>query len=154
MALTLHGPPASSAPSAVLDTNVVLDWLVFRNTGCQPLAQAIEAGRLQWLTTEPMRDELAHVLGRGVVRHWQPDEDLLWSTWHRLSSAPLTPTPQGPMARLRCTDPDDQKFIDAAIVSAQWLISRDRAVLKLARRAAALGLRIVTPERWADLNQA
>jgi predicted nucleic acid-binding protein len=58
------------------------------------------------------------------------------------------------MARLRCTDPDDQKFIDAAIVSAQWLISRDRAVLKLARRAAALGLRIVTPERWADLNQA
>jgi len=52
--------------------------------------------------------------------------------------------------RLRCSDSDDQKFIDLAVASgAAWLISRDRAVLRLARRASAFGLAIVTPERWA-----
>jgi len=51
---------------------------------------------------------------------------------------------------MRCTDPDDQKFIDLAATSgAQWLISRDRAVLKLRKRAFALAqLRIVSPAEW------
>jgi hypothetical protein len=34
-------------------------------------------------------------------------------------------------------------------VRARWLVSRDRAVLKLARRAAASGTAIVTPASWA-----
>ena len=49
----------------------------------------------------------------------------------------------------RCTDPDDQKFIDLALHSgAQWLLSRDRAVLKLAREARQRGLAIVAPHVW------
>jgi hypothetical protein len=34
---------------------------------------------------------------------------------------------------------------------ARWLLSRDRAVLKLARRLRAYGVEVLTPERW---NQA
>jgi predicted nucleic acid-binding protein len=50
---------------------------------------------------------------------------------------------------LRCTDADDQKFIDLACAApARWLVSRDRAVLKLRRRAATDGLVIVTPDGW------
>ena len=135
--------------SVVLDTNVVLDWLVFRNSRCEPLVQAIEEGQLRWLVTEPMRDELAHVLGRGVVDAWSPDGLQLWESWHRLSETVPLPVIGGDSLRLRCTDPDDQKFIDLAVSSAQWLISRDRAVLKLARRAQRLGVQIVTPERWS-----
>lgn len=135
--------------SVVLDTNVVLDWLVFRNSRCEPLVQAIEEGHLRWLVTTPMRDELAHVLGRGVVDAWFPDQPRLWESWHRLSETVSLPVVTGESLRLRCTDPDDQKFIDLAVSSAQWLISRDRAVLKLARRAQQLGIRIVTPERWS-----
>ncbi|MBX3622048.1 MAG: PIN domain-containing protein [Rhizobacter sp.] len=52
--------------------------------------------------------------------------------------------------RLRCTDPDDQKFIDLAVANARWLVSRDRAVLKLARRAALFGLQVVSPDRWTQ----
>jgi hypothetical protein len=58
--------------------------------------------------------------------------------------------PPDATGRLRCTDPDDQKFIDAAVAwGARWLVSRDRAVLKLRRRAAeAHGLLIVPPRAW------
>jgi predicted nucleic acid-binding protein len=135
----------------VLDTNIVFDWLVFDNAGCRPLIDAVESGRLRWLATQDMRDELAHVLGRGVLAAWSPDESRLWSTWDRLAC--MVTAPPGSLApRLRCGDPDDQKFVELALAQAQWLISRDRAVLKLAKRAAALGVHIVTPERWVMLH--
>ena len=97
-----------------------------------------------------MRGELAHVLGRGVVDAWAPDHDRLWESWHRLSETVLTPVIAGEAIRLRCTDADDQKFVDLAVACAQMLISRDRAVLKLARRAQRLGVRVATPERWSQ----
>jgi predicted nucleic acid-binding protein len=51
---------------------------------------------------------------------------------------------------MRCTDPDDQVFIDLALAcKARWLLSKDRALLKLARRARALGLSIQPPASWA-----
>jgi predicted nucleic acid-binding protein len=44
----------------------------------------------------------------------------------------------------RCSDPDDQKFIELAAASgAQGLVSKDRAVLKLRRRCAPL-FRVMT----------
>jgi predicted nucleic acid-binding protein len=53
----------------------------------------------------------------------------------------------------RCSDPDDQKFIElAAAAQAQGLVSKDHAVLKLRRRCAPL-FRIMTPEEaahWLD----
>jgi len=136
-------------PAVVLDTNVVLDWLVFRNPRCGPLVQAIESRQLRWLVTESMRDELAHVLSRGVVDAWSPDTDRLWESWRTLSETLTQPELIGEALRLRCTDSDDQKFVDLALSSAQWLISRDRAVLKLARRAQRLGVRVTTPEHWS-----
>lgn len=54
-------------------------------------------------------------------------------------------------ARLpRCADPDDQKFLRLAHASgARWLLSRDKAVLALARRAERAGLfRILPPSAW------
>lgn len=136
----------------VLDTNVVLDWLVFRNPVGRPLFDAIESGRLRWIVTSPMQDELAHVLGRGIGAEWAPDLDRLWESWHLLSENVLVPAVAGDALRLRCTDPDDQKFIDLAMSQARWLVSRDRAVLKLAKRAGRLGVRVVLPEHWAPLE--
>jgi predicted nucleic acid-binding protein len=50
----------------------------------------------------------------------------------------------------RCTDPDDQKFISLGLYTgARALLSRDRAVLRCARGARALGLEILTPSAWA-----
>jgi len=41
------------------------------------------------------------------------------------------------------------KFIDLALAhKARWLLSRDRAVLKLGRRTRPLGLEVLTPDAW------
>lgn len=145
--LANHDDPA--LPKLVLDTNAVLDWLVFDNPSCQAITTAIVSGHVSWIVNVAVRDELAHVLGRGVVDRWAPDLPRLWQMWNRHStpaeSAFSTPPPRRP----QCTDTDDQKFVDLALdTGAQWLITRDRALLKLARRALPLNLAIVTPERF------
>jgi putative PIN family toxin of toxin-antitoxin system len=133
---------------AVLDTNVVLDWLVFRNPACRALEQALEQRRLRWVVSTAMREELAHVLGRGLGARWAVDPQQWQAAWDRHAQT-LPPPAAAPAHWPRCTDPDDQKFIELAIAaSARWLITRDRALLKLARRSRAYGVEVLTPERW------
>lgn len=52
----------------------------------------------------------------------------------------------------RCADPDDQKFLELARdAGAAWLLSRDAALLALARRCERQhGFRIVPPERFGQ----
>ena len=142
--------PESAPPIVVLDTNVVLDWLVFRNPACTALAAAVVAGELHWVATPAMRDELAHVLARGHLDAWAPDLTSLWAHWVRHCTELPAPAPARPPSRLRCSDPDDQKFIDLAVAcNARWLLSHDRAVLKLARRLREHGVDTLPPEHWA-----
>ena len=147
--VTPEDAAASPTPTAVLDTNVLLDWLVFRNPDCAAWADGVSTGTLTWIATRPMREEMAHVLARGHLAAWSPDLPAIWNAWDRHAVEVPVPAPASLAARLRCSDPDDQKFIDlAAAQRVGWLLSRDRAVLKLARRLAAVGVRVVTPDRW------
>lgn len=141
-------------PTLVLDTNAVLDWLVFENPASRPFGNAIHAGRVRWIVNAAVRDELDHVLARGVVDRWQPDLPRLWHTWERYATTVEHPSANdSAQRRPQCTDTDDQKFIDLALsTDARWLITRDRALLKLARQARALDLAIVTPERFTPLD--
>jgi uncharacterized protein len=148
--------PASQASAApqiarvVLDTNAVLDWLIFQNPASAPLGDAIFRGSVRWLTSTNLRAELSHVLARGVLNDWTTDFTFLWDTWNTHAIELPHPPEHHGNARLRCTDPDDQKFIDFAVAhQAHWLLTRDRAVLKLRRRALSLGLVITTPEGWS-----
>jgi predicted nucleic acid-binding protein len=137
----------------VLDTNVLLDWLVFGHP-CGPAIEArLRAGTARWIASAQLQEELAHVLGRGGFSRWQPDAATIAAAWAR--HANLLPAPEPPVARhLRCTDADDQKFIDFALAHQATLLSRDRAVLKLARRARLLGFAILSPEQWLDIHGA
>jgi uncharacterized protein len=136
-------------PNLVLDTNAVLDWLVFANPASQAVSEAITGTRVRWIVNAAVRDEMTHVLARGVVDRWQPDLQRLWDTWERYAM-PLSPAPSTASHRWpQCTDADDQKFIELALDhQAHWLITRDRALLKLARRTRSLGLSIVTPDQF------
>jgi predicted nucleic acid-binding protein len=140
----------SARPLAVIDTNVALDLLVFGNGECEPLRMALDQGLLQWIACETMRAELAAVLVRGFGPRWKVDPARVLDAWDRW--AVLTPEP--PHGRLRCTDADDQKFIDLALErGACWLLTRDRALLKLARRARERDVVVQTPDAWSRRAQ-
>ena len=137
------------ASRLVLDTNVVLDWLVFADPQARALGDAVAARRVRWVATVEMRAELLHVVARGqLAARWQPDPGALNEAWVR--HCELVPAPTAPPTGLRCSDADDQKFIDLAVGrAARWLVTRDRAVLKLARRLCEAGVLATTPEHWA-----
>lgn len=139
---------AAGTPLVVLDTNATLDWLVFKDPRIQPVMHELEAGRLHWIACAAMRQELAHMLGHTSLAHWSPDATVALAHFDRLARIRAAP-PANPQARLRCTDADDQVFVDLALAEgARWLLTHDRALLKLARRAAARGLRILRPGDW------
>lgn len=133
------------AITAVLDTNIALDWLVFRDAGVAALVQAIESRRLRILSCARMRDELAHVLERGSLARWRHDAGAALATYNRWIQRCDEPPP----CRLACRDADDQVFIDLAHAErCRWLVTHDRALLALARPARAHGLQIVRPTGW------
>jgi putative PIN family toxin of toxin-antitoxin system len=137
--------------SIVLDTNVALDWLVFDDPSTRRLAQAITSGRLWWWSTAGMRAELAHMLVHPDLARWRPDSPAAlaqFDGWSHLAAQ----VPEQRHPTLHCRDGDDQIFIDLAIASrARWLLSRDRAVLALAKAARAFGVEIMTPAKWNAL---
>ena len=136
-------------PCIVLDTNVVLDWLYFGDVRCAALAEAVTGHRVRWIASAPMRDEIEHVLERGSLgTRWPEGPATVRDGWHRWATMVEATAHAVPLA-MRCTDADDQKFIDLALgARAVALLSADRAVLRLARRASAFGLVISTVARW------
>jgi len=145
---TLETRPQPAA--LVLDSNVVLDWFVFGDPSVRAVATAVTAGQVRWIVTPAMREELEHVLTRSVRLSRKASIADVQAGWRRWAE-PVDAPPSGLVLPLRCTDPDDQKFIDLALhAGARALLSRDRAVLKLAGRARRLGLTIQTAARWSS----
>ena len=124
----------------VLDTNIVLDLLVFNDVAAKPLRQALDAGELDWLATVPMRDELERVLGYPLIvsrlASCQLSAAQVLAAFDR--SARLTAVP--PKASVTCSDADDQIFIDLAVAHQARLLSKDQAVLSMQKRLLALGV--------------
>jgi putative PIN family toxin of toxin-antitoxin system len=123
----------------ILDTNIVLDLLVFADTATIPLRDALQAGRLQWIATAPMRDELARVLAYPqIVKRLQfyglSAEQVLQARDVLVQTVEVAPK-----ASVTCKDPDDQKFIDLAVAQRCLVLSKDQAVLCMAKRLLALG---------------
>ena len=130
----------------VLDTNVVLDWLVFRDPRVAMLSQWFSGQHARWLATPAMHLEFMQVLARPGMQAWAPDAKAVEEAW--TDHARMVPAAAA--APWRCRDLSDQMFLDlAAAHQAQALLTRDRSLLALARRARAGGLTIATPERWA-----
>jgi uncharacterized protein len=148
-------PPAAGragAPLAVLDTNVLLDCVVFCDAQARALSLALQAGDLRWLWTPAMAQELLHVVARPALARWVPDPLALQQTLEQAlaawgeSAAAREPMTCGP----RCRDPEDQMFVDLAVAHATpWLITRDRALLELSRPLALHQVSVVTPAQWA-----
>ena len=125
----------------VLDTNIVLDVFVFNDAAAQPLKIALDAGMLDWIATQAMRDELARVLDYPQIVprlfFYQITAEQVLAQFDRHSRLLAVAV----KARLTCSDPDDQKFIDLAVAGQALLLSKDRHVLSMSKRLVALGVR-------------
>ncbi|MBV8126017.1 MAG: putative toxin-antitoxin system toxin component, PIN family [Burkholderiaceae bacterium] len=143
--------PEAATPRVVIDTQTVMDWLVFKEPSVMPLAHALSSGELHWLGHPTMLEELLHVLGRGVAASRNPDIAAILAVFAAQCRQIEALPPRAP--RLVCRDADDQIFIDLALAhGARWLISRDRAVLALAKRAKPFGLEILSAPQWVRLH--
>ncbi len=140
--------PTQAAPgTVVLDTNVVLDLLLFADPSVNELALALAARQLLWVGTVAMREEFVRVLAypqidrQAATRARSPAALVQGFDWFSRM------VPAAPTAPVRCSDSDDQMFVDLAVAHAAALWSRDRQVLRLRRRLAALGVAVVLPVR-------
>lgn len=137
-----------------LDTNVVLDLLHFDDATARPLREALEAGRVRCVVTDATLDEWRRVLGYPEFALDATRQAALLARYRSLAvRLDAVDVPDMP----RCSDPDDQKFLElAAAARVQGLVSKDRALLKLRRRCAPQ-FRVMTPAeavRWLDAAAA
>jgi len=157
----------------VLDTNVVLDLLHFDDAAARPLRQALVDGGVRCVVTEATLAEWRRVLAYPEFVLDAAQQAVLFAQYQSLSllvesvdvgiGLPHKGTPihyglKPVWSRMpRCSDPDDQKFLElAAAGHAQGLVSKDRALLKLRRRCAPQ-FRVMTPAEavaWLDAELA
>ncbi len=129
----------------VLDTNVILDLVLFDEPSTRALRGTIESGSITVYTCDECLEELRRVLDYPKFRQ-SADRDAAYARY--AAWAQCAPLPALPAATLpRCSDPDDQKFLALAhAVGAQNLVTKDKALLELAARARKYcGFDICTP---------
>ena len=120
----------------VLDTNVVLDMLIFDDPHIPPIRTLVAQGALRWIADEAQRIELGRVLHYSQIAprvsyYGKAPEGVMAAF-----DAAVEYVSAAPKIRFTCTDPDDQHFLDLASLHKAVLVSKDRAVLKQRKRVA------------------
>lgn len=145
--------PTSATPRIVLDTNVCLDLFVFRDPRWHRLYKALREGEVQAVTRADCRKEWSLVLAYEKLQLNETTRLVLMAEFDALITLidePVTPSKDNEIKLPVCRDPDDQKFLELAqMAGADTLISKDKALLKLARKTTRAGLfRILDPQAW------
>jgi uncharacterized protein len=132
--MPLPSPTLLAPLPLVLDTNVVLDMLVFNDPLARVLSEALAVDKLEAWADPDTLTELERVLTfRDFPREGVKGQEVLerYRALVRLAPGAPGPVPGVP----RCKDRSDQKFLElAARTGARWLVSKDRQVLALAGR--------------------
>ena len=136
----------------VLDTNVVLDLFVYEDPATLPLRALLADAQVRWLATPVMREELRRVLAYPQVVRRLEARALSAETVLARFDARAQPMDVAPKAPYTCKDADDQQFIDLAVAHSATLLSKDKAVLCMAKRLARLG--VVVSRRWPAGDRA
>jgi uncharacterized protein len=139
----------------VLDTNVVLDWLVFRDVAVERLKRAVEQGRVTVLTHAAAIDELRRVLAYPQCKLAAADQQELLNCYRVASRDAMLPTGFSlenlllPAGFPRCRDADDQHFLALAYhAKADGLLTKDAELLRLRRRVGKFGVTVASPTEF------
>lgn len=126
----------------VIDTNVVLDLFLYEDPATVPLRALLAEAPTRWLATAVMREELRRVLLYPQVLKRMDARTLSADTILAAFDARTQIVDSAPKAPYTCKDGDDQKFIDLAVAHTAVLLSKDKAVLCMAKRLARLGVAV------------
>lgn len=144
-------PAKNLRPRLVLDTNVVLDCLVFRDPDARGLSTAIESKRLELLAHPLTLEELQRVLAYPQCRLDAAAQQEVCANYAAITT--LVDTPDGfsrqqlslPSAFPLCRDHDDDLFLALAYHGgADALISKDRDILKMRRKVKKFGVTVLS----------
>ena len=142
--LPAEAPVEEPARPVVVDTNVALDLLIFSDPRTAPLRTLLAQGRLHWIATQVMRDELERVL---AYPHIVSRMD-----FYRVDAAQVLAAFDAqarlvdiaPRVAYVCKVADDQKFIDLAAAHRAILLSKDKAVICMRKRLLTLDAHVAT----------
>ena len=142
--LPAEGAPGEPARPVVVDTNVALDLLIFSDPRTAPLRTLLAQGRLDWIATQVMRDELERVLASPHI--------VSRMDFYRVDAAQVLAAFDAqarlvdiaPRVAYVCKDADDQKFIDLAAAHRAILLSKDKAVICMRKRLLTLDAHVAT----------
>ncbi len=130
----------------VIDTNVLVSALIFKDSRHLPLRESWQQKRITPLVSINTYRELKHVLGYPMFKledHQIADAVALigpYIEWVTINAELAATLP-------KCSDRDDQKFLQVALCGkADALLSYDRALLKMKRQ---LPFPVLKPEIWA-----
>lgn len=142
--LPAEAPAGEPARPVVVDTNVALDLLIFGDPRTAPLRALLASGRLAWIATPVMRDELERVLAyphiAARMAYYRVDAAQVLAAF----DAKVRPVEVAPKVAYVCKDADDQKFIDLAAAHRAILLSKDKAVICMRKRLALLDAVVAT----------
>jgi len=156
MKIVLRWPQCNAAADGVvprplvLDTNMVLDLLVFDDPAIAPLRALLANGELRWIADAAQRVELERVLGYPQIAPRLAFYGLSSASVLAAFDAGVDYQPEAPAIQIVCKDPDDQHFLALAVQHRALLLSKDKAVLvlrkRLALRGATVGNLLLAPQ--------
>lgn len=143
----MHVVAARAPLRVVFDTNVLLSLYVFADSRFAPLRLQVEHGAWLALSNDACLHEWRRVLAYPMFAldaAAQAAADAAYRAHLQL----VPPVPEARFVLPRCSDSDDQKFLELARDGmADVLITSDKALLALARRQKMAGrFGIITPD--------
>lgn len=131
----------------VFDTNVLLSMFVFADSRFAPLRAEVDTGHWLAYTRTDCLDEFRRVLDYSMFK-LEPERQLAAFEAYAAIAQQADEALAADTAVLpKCKDKDDQKFLELARdIAADWLVSSDKALLKLNRKMLGR-YRILKPEQ-------
>ena len=125
----------------MLDTNVILDLLVFKDPTVEPIRHLLDAKLVDAVRSEASMLELVDVIQRPIFKLSQQEQEIILLVWESLTR--LLENTAIESAPFICRDTDDQIFLDMAYsIRPAVLFSKDLRVLELRVSAKGHGVEI------------
>lgn len=145
-------------PRFILDTNVVIDWLVFSHPYMVPLRHQTACGAITILTHELAIAELTRVLSYPELKLSEQGQTDTLRSYRAQTRVELMPEGfaiaqwQLPAHFPSCRDRDDDLFLALAYhTRATALVTRDKALLKMRKRMRKFEMSILDVQQFIAL---